>query len=374
MSRKRDSDGNKKDTPKPAAASPPLPSSPPPVPKAVASAAVSLISAVEHDTAAALDQVSTLRAQVYAKTKVEPLVVIVGGTRFKSSRETLTSTPESLLAALITKGGPNEAPRDEKGAYLIPDRPGAHFNFILNYLRDREIDVPIDPAVAAAILAEAQHYGLTDLVKQLTEGAVGGNPGAGGGGAVVHLTEGTAVLHGKEFQEVPTQALRDSLQRAAAFTITLSLNVAKKPKKGQSVPILHKGNSDSEAAGSLLLVDQRLVVCLSEDTAAQANLTSQAQIGLKTFVHIAIVCTGDAYSLYIDGALDSTVSLPDTPFRSAMTSADRPLKVGGSDTFAKAPVGIHGSIWGLTFFPKALTAEEIAQDRATNGAAEAQEE
>jgi len=34
---------------------------------------------------------------------------------------------ESLLAALLTKGGPNEAPRDEKGAYLIPDRPGLCF-------------------------------------------------------------------------------------------------------------------------------------------------------------------------------------------------------------------------------------------------------
>eukprot|EP00667_Euglena_gracilis_P025642 EG_transcript_30219 len=100
----------------------------------------------------------------FLKAKVEPLEVLVGGVRFKTSRETLTSVPGSHLAEMFRPGGPKEAGRNDRGRYEIPDRPGTHFMFVLNYLRDREIDPPADKAVRAEIEAEAKYYGLEELV------------------------------------------------------------------------------------------------------------------------------------------------------------------------------------------------------------------
>ena len=118
-------------------------------------------------------------------------------------RETLTSVGGCRLAELFTRDGPNEAQKNEEGRYMIPDRKGIllgllkrspyfgvevgpvqdylgpvpldaitrrvgdHFMFILNYLRDREIDVPDERPTKEEIEEEAKFYGLEELVSLL---------------------------------------------------------------------------------------------------------------------------------------------------------------------------------------------------------------
>jgi hypothetical protein len=87
----------------------------------------------------------------------------VGGHKFTTSLTTLTSKPESMLAAMFS--GRHELIQDEKGAYFL-DRDGTHFRFILNYLRDgRLVDgtLPEDKLQLQELLRESDYYGLTEL-------------------------------------------------------------------------------------------------------------------------------------------------------------------------------------------------------------------
>jgi len=57
----------------------------------------------------------------------------VGGHKFTTSLPTLTSVPDTYLAALFSGRHPHAPNAD--GAFFI-DRDGAHFRHIINYLRD----------------------------------------------------------------------------------------------------------------------------------------------------------------------------------------------------------------------------------------------
>ena len=59
----------------------------------------------------------------------------VGGHKFTTSLQTLTSVPDTYLASLFS--GRYELAPDAEGEYLI-DRDGEHFNLVLNFLRDPE--------------------------------------------------------------------------------------------------------------------------------------------------------------------------------------------------------------------------------------------
>ena len=91
----------------------------------------------------------------------------VGGHKFTTSRTTLTSQPDSMLAAMFS--GRHTLVKDEEGAYFI-DRDGTHFRFILNYLRDGQLGegtLPEDRFQLQEILRESDYYQLTELAQYI---------------------------------------------------------------------------------------------------------------------------------------------------------------------------------------------------------------
>ncbi|XP_046419641.1 BTB/POZ domain-containing protein KCTD3 isoform X2 [Neodiprion fabricii] len=86
----------------------------------------------------------------------------VGGTRFSTSRQTLSWVPDSFFTALLS--GRISSLRDETGALFI-DRDPKIFSVILSYLRTRDID--LKNADLRALRHEAEYYGIAPLVKRL---------------------------------------------------------------------------------------------------------------------------------------------------------------------------------------------------------------
>lgn len=86
----------------------------------------------------------------------------VGGVTFQTTRVTLVSHPDSMLAAMFS--GRYKLPADSKGHIFI-DRDGTHFRYILNFLRDGTLNVPPDHILLLDILQEAQFYQLHKLVQ-----------------------------------------------------------------------------------------------------------------------------------------------------------------------------------------------------------------
>ncbi|XP_061670385.1 BTB/POZ domain-containing protein KCTD3 [Syngnathoides biaculeatus] len=86
----------------------------------------------------------------------------VGGTRFSTSRQTLTWIPDSFFSSLLS--GRISTLRDETGAIFI-DRDPAAFAPILNFLRTKDLDLH---GVNVSVLRhEAEFYGITPLVRRL---------------------------------------------------------------------------------------------------------------------------------------------------------------------------------------------------------------
>ncbi|CAK9808751.1 BTB/POZ domain-containing protein KCTD3 [Anthophora plagiata] len=86
----------------------------------------------------------------------------VGGTRFSTSKQTLTWVPDSFFTALLSNRIASH--RDEIGALFI-DRDPKLFSVILNYLRTKDIDLKnVD---LRTLRHEAEYYGITPLVKRL---------------------------------------------------------------------------------------------------------------------------------------------------------------------------------------------------------------
>ena len=80
--------------------------------------------AIEHEKAA------MKKAHTFQTNKI---ILDVGGHKFATSRQTLTSIPDTYFASLFS--GRFELAPDAEGAYFI-DRDGEHFRHILNFLRD----------------------------------------------------------------------------------------------------------------------------------------------------------------------------------------------------------------------------------------------
>nr|XP_054758380.1 BTB/POZ domain-containing protein KCTD3-like [Lytechinus pictus] len=87
----------------------------------------------------------------------------VGGTRFSTSRQTLTWIPDSFFSSLLS--GRISSVKDETGAIFI-DRDPSFFVPILNYLRTKELN--IKGFDIQALKHEAEFYGISPLVKKLT--------------------------------------------------------------------------------------------------------------------------------------------------------------------------------------------------------------
>ena len=88
----------------------------------------------------------------------------VGGTKFKTTRSTLTSVPESLLAKMFDPDSERPpAALSEDGDYLIDACPRA-FAIILNWLRYKEIlDEEVNPK---AVIPVAEYFDLVFLNSQ----------------------------------------------------------------------------------------------------------------------------------------------------------------------------------------------------------------
>ena len=93
----------------------------------------------------------------------------VGGTRFRTSRQTLLSEPNSMLAKMFHLESPFAPGVKKDGAYFL-DRDPMLFGAVLNYLRsghlERDCNVP-------ALLKEASYFGLLGLEAALEEHAKG---------------------------------------------------------------------------------------------------------------------------------------------------------------------------------------------------------
>lgn len=90
------------------------------------------------------------------------VVVIRFCFRFSTSRQTLTSLPDTFFTALLS--GRISSLRDDSGAIFI-DRDPTLFGIILNYLRTRDID--IKQCDLRILRHEAEYYNISPLVKRL---------------------------------------------------------------------------------------------------------------------------------------------------------------------------------------------------------------
>jgi len=97
------------------------------------------------------------------------IVLDVGGTRYTTSRSTLTKHPESMLGVMFSGRHDIEAMKCSDGSFFN-DRDGGRFKYILDYLRDGEKVVycfPKSPEIMGEILREAMYYQLESLVAAL---------------------------------------------------------------------------------------------------------------------------------------------------------------------------------------------------------------
>eukprot|EP01120_Amphizonella_sp_Union-15-10_P005919 TRINITY_DN1821_c0_g1_i1.p1 TRINITY_DN1821_c0_g1~~TRINITY_DN1821_c0_g1_i1.p1 ORF type:complete len:296 (-),score=80.94 TRINITY_DN1821_c0_g1_i1:184-969(-) len=91
----------------------------------------------------------------------------VGGKHFETTVTTLIyKYPNSLLANMVT--GPHKVEPDETGEYFI-DRDGTFFGFVLNFLRDDEIELPQTDLQLAQLEREAEYYGIDGLQSLASE-------------------------------------------------------------------------------------------------------------------------------------------------------------------------------------------------------------
>ncbi|XP_058813594.1 BTB/POZ domain-containing protein KCTD3 isoform X2 [Topomyia yanbarensis] len=90
----------------------------------------------------------------------------VGGTRFSTSRQTLTWVPDTFFTSLLNseRNGRISSLRDETDAIFI-DRDPKLFSIILNYLRTKEID--IKSCEIRVLRHEAEFYNISPLIKRL---------------------------------------------------------------------------------------------------------------------------------------------------------------------------------------------------------------
>lgn len=86
----------------------------------------------------------------------------VGGTRFSTSRQTLSSPQESFFTSMLS--GRIPTCRDETGALFI-DRDPKLFSVILHFLRTKELD--LNGVDVSVLRHEAEFYGIVPLVKRL---------------------------------------------------------------------------------------------------------------------------------------------------------------------------------------------------------------
>lgn len=89
----------------------------------------------------------------------DPVEINVGGTLYLSSKNTLTSYSDSLLAEWFGYFGFNQLPLTKNGHYFI-DRDGRMFGHVLNFLRNSKLLIPDNFTELDLLLEEARYYGI----------------------------------------------------------------------------------------------------------------------------------------------------------------------------------------------------------------------
>ncbi|KAL4231669.1 hypothetical protein ACF0H5_009248 [Mactra antiquata] len=105
-------------------------------------------------------------SEVY-KIQENKIKLDIGGQLFTTSLLTLTKDSNSMLAAMFS--GRHRLRQENDGSYFI-DRDGAHFRYILNYLRDgciKDGTMPRNNTLWGELLNEAEYYQLSGLVDYL---------------------------------------------------------------------------------------------------------------------------------------------------------------------------------------------------------------
>lgn len=108
------------------------------------------------------------RVERDSKMSVNDIILLnVGGRKFETSRQTLLSDPQSMLAKMFDPESRMEPGVERDGAYFL-DRDPHTFSIVLNYLRSGVLfaDKPIE---LQAVLCEARYFsllGLEELVMQ----------------------------------------------------------------------------------------------------------------------------------------------------------------------------------------------------------------
>lgn len=88
----------------------------------------------------------------------------VGGSFYTSSRTTLTSYPDSMLGRLVSGSLPSAT--DAKAKIFI-DRDGPLFRYILNFLRDKRLNLPDNFSEYAQLRQEADFYQIEPIIQYL---------------------------------------------------------------------------------------------------------------------------------------------------------------------------------------------------------------
>eukprot|EP01130_Rhizamoeba_saxonica_P005588 TRINITY_DN2229_c0_g1_i4.p1 TRINITY_DN2229_c0_g1~~TRINITY_DN2229_c0_g1_i4.p1 ORF type:complete len:308 (-),score=59.17 TRINITY_DN2229_c0_g1_i4:38-961(-) len=89
----------------------------------------------------------------------------IGGKKYTTTMQTLMNHPNSMFSVMFS--GRHSLQPDDKGYYFI-DRDGEYFGYILNYLREGDIEIH-KSHIAKRLLREADFYGLTDLIDLLQD-------------------------------------------------------------------------------------------------------------------------------------------------------------------------------------------------------------
>ena len=95
------------------------------------------------------------------------LILDVGGTRFKTSRQTLMKEPGSALGRMFDIESALKPAPIHDGAYFL-DRDPKRFELILNYLRDDEL-IELSKNDLLSLKIEARYFQLTALESEITE-------------------------------------------------------------------------------------------------------------------------------------------------------------------------------------------------------------
>jgi len=101
------------------------------------------------------------KAHTFQTSKI---LLDVGGHKFTTSRQTLTSIPDTYLASLFS--GRFELTTDADGVYFI-DRDGTYFRHVLNCLRDCgrfELSSDVTSGQKKELAVELEFYGLLDHI------------------------------------------------------------------------------------------------------------------------------------------------------------------------------------------------------------------